>query len=73
MLCKYRYYKITVSGAHDVSHAIYATATKWLLTTDSRFAAKCKAIYSFLNVPTTVIHCKPDKILKAINSIIESK
>lgn len=63
----------TTSGIHDVTHAIYATATNWLLTTDFRFCAKCKAVYSFLGVPTKVVYCKPNGIIDALDDIISTK
>lgn len=63
----------TISGTHDVSHAIYATAAKWLLTTDSRFYAKCKAVYSFLEIPTEIILCKPETIIESIDALITNR
>lgn len=62
--------RTTSSGTHDISHAIYATAADWLLTTDTRFSAKCKAVFSFLGVPTKVVCCKPDYISETLDEII---
>ena len=59
----------TISGTHDTSHAIYATAAKWLLTTDTRFFAKCNAVYSFLKVPTKVVLCKAESIVESLDCI----
>lgn len=59
-----------ISGTHDISHAIYATKADCLLTMDYRFAQKCKAVYSFLGVHTTVIYCKPQNIIEEWNKIM---
>lgn len=40
------------------------------LTTDTRFAAKYKAVFSFLDVPTKIVCCKPDYILETLDEII---
>lgn len=58
-----------ISGTHDVSHAIYATRTNILLTSDKRFAEKCKAVYFFLGVPTEVVYCTQDKIKDTLDTI----
>lgn len=63
----------TISGTHDISHAIYATAAKWLFTTDSRFYAKCKAVYSFLEIPTEVVLCKPNTIIESLDSLLTNR
>lgn len=49
--------KKCVSGIHDVSHAIYATAADKFFTFDKRFAKRCQAIYYFLGVETEVVAC----------------
>lgn len=61
--------KTSISGTHDVSHAIYATKAKWLITTDERFANRCKAVYFYLGVPTTVIFCKMDEIKEQLETL----
>lgn len=62
--------KTSISGTHDVSHAIYATKANWLITTDERFANRCKAVYYYLGVPTEVIFCKMGQIKEQIGKII---
>lgn len=61
--------KTSISGTHDVSHAIYATKAKWFITTDERFANRCKAVYFYLGVPSSVIFCKMDQIEEQINNL----
>lgn len=63
--------KTSISGTHDVSHAIYATKAKWFITTDERFANRCKAVYFYLGVPSSVIFCKMDQIKEQINNLIQ--
>lgn len=63
--------KTSISGTHDVSHAIYATKANWFITTDERFANRCKAVYFYLGVPSTVIFCKMDQIAEQINNLKE--
>ncbi len=58
----------SVSGIHDVSHAIYATECDFLLTMDNKFAKKCEAVYSFLGVKTKVVLCKQNVDYKRIIS-----
>lgn len=59
-----------VSGTHDVTHAIYATETDKFFTTDERFAQRCRAVYSFLGVPTQVVSCKPKQIITTLQNSI---
>lgn len=61
--------KTSISGTHDVSHAIYATKANWFITTDERFANRCKAVYYYLGVPTEVIFCKMEQIKEQIEKI----
>ena len=61
--------KTSISGTHDVSHAIYATKANWFITTDERFANRCKAVYFYLGVPSTVIFCKMDQIKEQIENL----
>ncbi len=61
--------KTSISGTHDVSHAIYATKANWLITTDERFANRCKAVYYYLGVPTHVIFCKVNQIKEQIDKL----
>lgn len=58
----------TLSGIHDVSHAIYATATDTLFTTDQRFAKRCAAVYYYLGVPTQVVTCKERNIVEELSA-----
>ena len=60
----------TISGIHDVSHAIYATQANKLFTVDKKFANKCKAIYYFLGVDTEVILCPQKEISKILQAHI---
>lgn len=64
--CAEKSERTTVSGTHDVSHAIYATIADALFTTDNRFAKKCQAVYSFLGVKTEVRYCKQSEISNSI-------
>jgi len=41
---------------HDVSHAIYATATDHLVTNDKRFTKKVVATYLRLGIPTKILN-----------------
>lgn len=59
----------TVSGTHDVSHAIYATKAQQIFTTDKRFAQRCKAIYYFLGIPTEVVLCARKDISKELEIV----
>ena len=36
------------SRIHDVTHAIYATKSNYLISADSKFVDKCKAVYYYL-------------------------
>lgn len=60
----------TISGIHDVSHAIYATRANKLFTVDKRFANKCRAIYYFLGMDTEVILCPQKEISKILQAHI---
>ena len=62
----------TLSGIHDVTHAIYATCTDVLITMDFRFAQKCRAVYYFLRVPTNVISCKRNEVVSTLISLNEN-
>lgn len=53
----------SISGTHDVSHAIYATKTAALITTDLKFSKKCRAVYEFLGVKTDVVFCTQNKLI----------
>lgn len=44
--CSEKSEQTSISGTHDVSHAIYATKADFLVTMDRRFAKKCKAVYN---------------------------
>lgn len=59
----------SISGTHDVSHAIYATKANWFITTDERFANRCKAVYFYLGVPSDVIFCKMNEIKEQIERL----
>lgn len=59
----------SISGTHDVTHAIYATVAKFFITTDERFYKKCRAVYDYLGVDTQIILTKEDQIMKAINIV----
>lgn len=67
--CSEKKVKTSISGTHDVTHAIYATATDYIVTADKNFAKKCSAVYSFLNADTKVVLCKPQEI----NSFFDNK
>lgn len=67
--CGYNAEKNAISSTHDVSHAIYATAADYLFTTDTHFALKCQAVYSFLGVKTKIIHCSVPDIISKIEEI----
>jgi hypothetical protein len=43
------------SRMHDVSHAIYASACKVLVSQDKKLVAKCRAAYSFMGIDTQVM------------------
>lgn len=61
--------RTNISGTHDVTHAIYATKADYLISTDSRFVKKCKAVYYYLGIKTQVIHVKQDEIIKILENI----
>lgn len=61
--------KKAVSGTHDVSHAIYGSISKYLITADKRFAKKCEAVYAFLGIGTKVIFCKQENYIEMINNL----
>lgn len=44
-----------VGRMHDVSHAIYATESKYFFTMDDRFFRKVKATYIYLELPVVVV------------------
>lgn len=67
--CGYNAEKNAISSTHDVSHATYATAADYLFTTDTHFALKCQAVYSFLGVKTKIIHCSVPDIISKIEEI----
>ena len=60
----------TISGIHDVTHAIYATKADKLFSSDKKFVNKCAAIYYFLGVKTQVVLCPQKEIAKIL---LESK
>lgn len=41
---------------HDVSHAIYASRSEYLITNDRRFSKKARAAYMILKIPTKVLN-----------------
>ncbi len=55
-------YNKVVSGIYDVAHAICATKSDKLFTTDRRFAKKCEAVYRYMGVSTEVVCCPVEKI-----------
>ena len=59
--------KKVISGTHDISHAIYATAADKFFTFDKRFAKRCQAIYYFLGVETEVIACDYKNIVDVLS------
>jgi len=61
--------KTAISGTHDVSHAIYATAADYLFTTDKHFALKCEAVYNYLGIKTRIIYCDVSNIISKIEDI----
>ena len=61
--------KKVVSGIHDVSHAIYATAADKFFTFDKRFAKRCQAVYYFLGAETEVVACDYKKIVDGLTYI----
>lgn len=61
--------KTSVSGIHDVSHAIYATKANFLLTEDKRFYKKCQAVYSYLGVPTKVVLCDDSNLIGKLDDL----
>ena len=58
------------SRIHDVTHAIYATKSNYLISADSKFVDKCKAVYYYLGVATEVIYTKLNNIKNTLNDII---
>ena len=44
------------SAEYDISHMIYGTYCDFFVTADNRLYEKAKAIYYYLQVPTTVLH-----------------
>lgn len=61
--------KTAISGTHDVSHAIYATAADYFFTTDKHFALKCEAVYNYLGIKTRIIYCDVSNIIGKIEDI----
>jgi len=61
--------KTAISGTHDVSHAIYATAADYLFTTDTHFALKCQAVYSFLGIKTKILYQSNVSLASRINDL----
>lgn len=51
-------------------YAIYATKADFLVTMDRRFAKKCKAVYNFLGVRTSVIFCKQNEVVNVLENIV---
>lgn len=49
------------SRMHDVSHAIYASYSSEILTSDRKFANKLKVVYDFLSIKTKITYVHPDK------------
>lgn len=41
---------------HDVSHAIYASRSHYLITNDKRFSKKVSAVYALLKIPTKILN-----------------
>lgn len=68
--CSEKSEQTSISGTHDVSHAIYATKADFLVTMDRRFAKKCKAVYNFLGVRTSVIFCKQNEVVNVLENIV---
>ncbi|EIF6158371.1 hypothetical protein LFJ63_002918 [Clostridium perfringens] len=60
----------SISGTHDVTHAIYATIADYLISTDLRFVKKCKAVYYYLGIKTEVVHVKQNEIANTLNNIL---
>ena len=61
--------KTAISGTHNVSHAIYATAADYFFTTDKHFALKCEAVYNYLGIKTRIIYCDVSNIISKIEDI----
>ena len=68
--CSEKSEQTSISGTHDVSHAIYATKADFLVTMDRKFAKKCKAVYNFLGVRTSVIFCKQNEVVNVLENIV---
>ncbi|MOA10043.1 hypothetical protein D3C78_1299130 [compost metagenome] len=54
--------KMARSRMHDVTHAIYATKANFFVTGDDRFCHKVRVAYTYLGVPTKIMHL--DEFLK---------
>jgi hypothetical protein len=54
---RYRPEKVSKSRSrmHDVTHAIYAASTDYLVSGDDRFLSKTKVIYSYFGIKTKVL------------------
>lgn len=65
--------KTSISATHDVTHAIYATEADYLVSNDTKFVAKCRAVYYYLGIKTKVIYTRQDNIKDTLNNIIIEK
>lgn len=65
-------YNKVVSGIYDVAHAICATKSDKLFTTDKRFAKKCEAVYRYIGVSTEVVCCPVEKISDCLISKLKT-
>ena len=61
----------TISGTHDITHAIYATKAEYLLTTDINFQMKCSAVYKYINCKTQCILLHVTDIMNELISILD--
>ncbi|EHZ4886158.1 hypothetical protein K5688_001693 [Campylobacter lari] len=61
-----------VSGIYDVAHAICATKSDKLFTTDKKFAKKCEAVYRYIGVSTEVACCPVEKISDCLISKLKT-
>lgn len=69
--CAEKEERTSISGTHDVSHAIYATKADLLISLDKKFCKKCKAVYYYIGADTKVIKCKNDQIISEIENAIK--
>lgn len=63
--------RTSISGTHDVSHAIYATKADLLISLDKKFCKKCQAVYYYIGANTKVIKCKNNQIISEIEDAIK--